>query len=166
MEVLHASEALQRGADRGQVARGREAPGSRPDDPAGMQAAWDQRPDLLPLADQVRRVEGGRGAAVEGLGAGERAVEEDRGRAGVGHLAAQGSAAGKLVSPARRRDAVRFLVGKRRVSERRACQLIGQHRSTQRYLPQPPELELRLVKRMNELAVLHPRYGYRRVWAL
>ena len=39
------------------------------------------------------------------------------------------------------------------MSERRACQLIGQHRSTQRYLPQPPELELRLVKRMNELAV-------------
>lgn len=70
------------------------------------------------------------------------------------------------MSPARRRDAVRFLVGRRRVSERRACKLIGQHRSTQRYLPQPPELELRLVKRMNELAATHPRYGYRRVWAL
>jgi transposase InsO family protein len=70
------------------------------------------------------------------------------------------------VSPARRRDAVRFLVKRRRVSERRACQLIGQHRSTQRYAPQPPELELRLVKRMNELAAQHPRYGYRRVWAL
>jgi putative transposase len=70
------------------------------------------------------------------------------------------------VSPARRRDAVRFLVRKRRVSERRACQLIGQHRSTQRYRPQPPELELRLVRRMNELAAVHPRYGYRRVWAL
>jgi hypothetical protein len=70
------------------------------------------------------------------------------------------------VSPARRRDAVRFLVGKRRVSERRACRLLGQHRSTQRYEPQPPELELRLVRRMNELAAVHPRYGYRRVWAL
>jgi transposase InsO family protein len=33
-------------------------------------------------------------------------------------------------------------------------------------LPQPPELELRLVARMNELAASHPRYGYRRVWAL
>jgi hypothetical protein len=52
------------------------------------------------------------------------------------------------------------------VSERRACQLLGQHRSTQRYRPQPPELELRLVRRMNELAAVHPRYGYRRVWAL
>lgn len=70
------------------------------------------------------------------------------------------------MSPARRRDAVRYLARRRKVSERRACQLVGQHRSTQRYLPQPPELELRLVKRMNELAALHPRYGYRRVWAL
>jgi transposase InsO family protein len=70
------------------------------------------------------------------------------------------------VSPARRRDAVCFLVKRRRVSERRACKLVGQHRSSQRYRPQPPELELRLVKRMNELAATHPRYGYRRVWAL
>lgn len=40
---------------------------------------------------------------------------------------------GKLVSPARRRDAVRLLVRRRRVSERRACWVVGQHRSTQRY---------------------------------
>lgn len=70
------------------------------------------------------------------------------------------------MSPARRRDAARYLVRRRKVSERRACSLVGQHRSTQRYRPQPPELELRLVKRMNELAAVHPRYGYRRVWAL
>jgi transposase InsO family protein len=53
-----------------------------------------------------------------------------------------------------------------RVSERRACQVVGQHRSTNRYEPSPPQFELRLVRRMNELAELHPRYGYRRVWAL
>jgi putative transposase len=71
------------------------------------------------------------------------------------------------VSPARRRDAVRFLVKRRRsVSERRACQLVGQHRSTQRYQRVPAEYELRLVARMNELAARHPRYGYRRIWAL
>ena len=29
-----------------------------------------------------------------------------------------------------------------------------------------PEFELKLVQRMNELAAAHPRYGYRRVWAL
>lgn len=70
------------------------------------------------------------------------------------------------MSPARRRDAVRFLVRRRRVSERRACTLVGQHRSTQRYRPQPPELELRLVRRMNELAAEHLRWGYRMIWKL
>jgi hypothetical protein len=52
--------------------------------------------------------------------------------------------------PARRRDAVRFLVRRRPVSERRACQLVGQHRSTQRYQRLPAEYELRLVARTNE----------------
>jgi transposase InsO family protein len=71
-----------------------------------------------------------------------------------------------MVSPSRRRDAVTYLCRRHPISERRACQLVGQHRSTQRYLPAPPELELALVKRMNELAARHPRYGYRRIWAL
>jgi putative transposase len=70
------------------------------------------------------------------------------------------------VSPARRRDAVRFLVKRRRVSERRACRVVGQHRSTQRYAALPAEYELRLVARMNEIAAAHPRWGYRRVWSL
>lgn len=64
------------------------------------------------------------------------------------------------MSPARRRDAVRFLVRRRRVSERRACWVVGQHRSTQRYERVALEYELRLVRRMNELAARHPRYGY------
>lgn len=71
-----------------------------------------------------------------------------------------------MVSPSRRRDAVSYLVKRHRVSERRACKLLGQHRSTQRYASQLPTLELELVRRMNELAERHPRYGYRRIWAL
>lgn len=70
------------------------------------------------------------------------------------------------MSPARRRDAVRFLVKRRRVSERRACQVVGQNRSTQRYERVAPEYELKLVARMNEIAAKHPRWGYRRVWSL
>jgi putative transposase len=70
------------------------------------------------------------------------------------------------VSPARRRDAVRFLTKKRRVSERRACRVVEQHRSTQRYRPLPAEYELKLVARMNELAAAHPRWGYRMIWSL
>lgn len=71
-----------------------------------------------------------------------------------------------MVSPARRRDAVRYLTRRHPISERRACKLLGQHRSTQRYRAQGGELELRLVERMNEFASRHPRYGYRRIWAL
>ncbi len=53
------------------------------------------------------------------------------------------------------------------VSERRACRVIQQPRSTQRYvLKRPDDEEDHLVKRMHELVRLHPRYGYRRIWAL
>jgi putative transposase len=71
-----------------------------------------------------------------------------------------------MVSPARRRAAVHYLVRRHEVSERRACTLLGQHRSTQRYRPVPGDYELALVERMNVLATAHPRYGYRMIWAL
>ena len=70
-----------------------------------------------------------------------------------------------MVSPARRRDAVRYLVRRHKVSERRACRVVSQHRSTQRYERVVPEYELKLVAAMNELAARHPRYGYRRICA-
>ncbi len=61
---------------------------------------------------------------------------------------------------------MRHLVQRFRVSERRACRLLDQQRSTQRYKPLPPDYELRLVKRMNQLAQEHPRWGYRMVCTL
>ena len=71
-----------------------------------------------------------------------------------------------MVSPARRREAIKHLVRRFRVSERRACRVLGQHRSTQRYQAVPVDYEQRLVKRMNELAAEHPRWGYRTVTTL
>ncbi len=71
-----------------------------------------------------------------------------------------------MVSPARRRDAVAYLVRRHKVSERRACQVVGQHRSTQRYTPLPDDFEKRLIKEMNRLAAEHPRWGYRQIHAL
>jgi hypothetical protein len=70
------------------------------------------------------------------------------------------------VSPSRRRRAVLMLQDRLGISERRACRYVGQHRSTQRYVSRPPELEERLVERMNVLAARYPRYGYRRIWML
>ena len=52
------------------------------------------------------------------------------------------------------------------VSERRACRVLSQPRMTQRYEATRPDDEERLVARMRGLAAKHPRYGYRRIWAL
>jgi transposase InsO family protein len=52
------------------------------------------------------------------------------------------------------------------ISERRACRAIDQPRSTQRYVAREAGDEKELVKRMKALSALHPRYGYRRIWAL
>jgi len=52
------------------------------------------------------------------------------------------------------------------VSERRACRVLGQHRSTQRKVPQGRSDEDRLVADMIELTRQYGRYGYRRIAAL
>ena len=53
-----------------------------------------------------------------------------------------------------------------KVSERRVCRVLGQHRSTRRRLPQGRADQGRLVADMIELARQYGRYGYRRVAAL
>ena len=52
------------------------------------------------------------------------------------------------------------------VSERRACGVIGQPRSTQRRSPRTAEDEARLTADIIELATTYGRYGYRRITAL
>jgi transposase InsO family protein len=52
---------------------------------------------------------------------------------------------------------------KLRVSERRACLVLGQARSTQRHTPLPSEYEDRLVEQIIDLATRYGRYGYRRI---
>ncbi len=53
-----------------------------------------------------------------------------------------------------------------KVSERRVCRALGQHRSTQRRLPKGRADEERLVADMIELTRQYGRYGYRRVAVL
>ena len=52
------------------------------------------------------------------------------------------------------------------VSERRACRVLSQARSTHRHRPVVPDDEPRLVARLIELATLYGRYGYRRITGL
>ena len=60
-------------------------------------------------------------------------------------------------------DHVRDLL---RISERRACQVLGQHRSTQRHTPRGRDDEELLVADIIELARQYGRYGYRRIAAM
>jgi len=52
------------------------------------------------------------------------------------------------------------------VSERRACAALGQHRSTQRKIPQGRDDKERLTADIVELARQYGRYGYRKIAAL
>jgi len=51
------------------------------------------------------------------------------------------------------------------VSERRACRITGQHRSTQRHEPRGGDRDDALRARLRDLSREHPRWGYRRAWA-
>ena len=61
---------------------------------------------------------------------------------------------------------MRQVQGNLEVSQRRACRALDQPRSTQRYRPRVSDDEAVLVARMHVLVRRHPRYGYRRIWAL
>lgn len=65
-----------------------------------------------------------------------------------------------------RRQAACWLQETFGASQRRVCRVLRQARSTQRQTPKAKEEEGRLVSRMLELVGRHPRYGYRRIWAL
>src|SRR5680860_1290459 len=72
-----------------------------------------------------------------------------------------------MVTPDRRRRAVSVLVDRFGVSERRACRVVGQHRSTQRHPPRPvPPDEVKLRRRLRLFARRHPRLGWRKAHAV
>ena len=61
---------------------------------------------------------------------------------------------------------MRHVQQKLSVSERRACTVIDQPRSTQRYHPKKPEKDKALTNQLHQISSKHPRYGYRRAAAL
>jgi len=61
-------------------------------------------------------------------------------------------------------EKVRRRLGYDQISERRACKVLGQPRSTQRYRPKRPDADRILIKEMRRLAEAHPRYGSERVY--
>src|SRR3954469_12250663 len=156
----------QPGADRPQATRGRRKACRRSFGPRGREAAWDQRGYLPPLEKPLRWDEPERDQAPQGARKGEYPPQEDRGRAGGRHKHPKGGEPGKLLSPARRQAAVARVQQELGVSERRACKVIGQPRSSQRYVGCKASRDGVLVGRMITLSRENPRYGYRRIWAL
>ena len=68
-----------------------------------------------------------------------------------------------MVTPDRRRRAVVVLQQRFGVSQRRACRVVGQHRSTQRRPARPaPEADVKLRGRLRSFARAHPRLGWRK----
>ena len=70
-----------------------------------------------------------------------------------------------MVGPAARRRVVDHFLDDYGMSERRACSLVGQHRSVQRYTSIARPI-VGLVERLLEFAAERPRFGYRRLWML
>ena len=70
------------------------------------------------------------------------------------------------MSPARRRRCIDHVRRELAVSERRACRVLGQYRSTQRKVPRGADDERALTEDIIALAKQYGRYGYRRVTAL
>ena len=100
-----------------------------------------------------------------------RAVENIRLKRAVADLTVdkqilRGVGRGKILSPARRRDAARHVKRKPGCSERRICRALGMARSTFRYLPQRREDESALTAAVTRLASQYGRCGYRRAHAL
>jgi putative transposase len=70
------------------------------------------------------------------------------------------------LSPTSRRRAVTRIVGEVGLSERSACRLVGQHRTTQRHETVVADDEPALLGDMRRLGREHPRFGYRRIHQL
>ena len=71
-----------------------------------------------------------------------------------------------MVTPRRRAVAVSELQDRFGVSERRACKVLSQHRSTQRHRPRRNFDEEHLRQRLRAMSTKFPRFGYRRIHAM
>ena len=70
-----------------------------------------------------------------------------------------------MVTPRSKKDAVRHLLAKHKLSERKACALLSLSRTAFRYV-NTPRNDVALRKRIKELAAKYPRYGYLMLHAL
>jgi len=118
-------EAAYGGADHREAARSRTGPGEGPAAGRCSAEARDLGAGVLPLAEGVWRAPGRVGEASERAREGELAVEAVGGGPGAGQRDPEVSRVGKLLSPARRRQAVTQVQQRLRVAELWACRVLG-----------------------------------------
>ncbi len=70
------------------------------------------------------------------------------------------------MTAARRRHIVADIREQFGVSQRRVSRALDLPRSGLRYAPVESDIRAALARRIEELAGTHPRFGYRRIWAL
>jgi putative transposase len=70
------------------------------------------------------------------------------------------------MTAARRRLTAAEIRDRFHVSQRRVARALDLPRSSLRYAPVPRAGQAALVGRIEEMAAAHPRFGYRRIWAL
>ena len=173
-EKPHETQTPQPRADHPQAAQCRATAQPRPNSCRCMPSSGGICCHLPPLVASLRRHEIHGSQAAQGARTGELSTEAFtcRGRARQGHAQRACCAVrrtlrcdGKLLSPERRRRAVVVLQGRFRASQRRACRLAGQNRSTQRRpVPVADIEEHKLRQRIRELARRHIRWGRRLVY--
>ena len=159
-------ETSQSGADHPEIGRSGSSVNGGSKHRPGVPSPGDQRSNIPSLAQSIWRDEGRRSQAAKGTGKRECPAQEAGRRFDAGQGDIKGAGGGKLLSPVRRKKAVEHVEELFPVSERRACQVTGQHRSTQRYQRKTNGDEMALIKDIHELVGRHPRYGYRRITAL
>ena len=86
------------------------------DHPTSLQRSRDHRPDVLPLEEGIRRFEDGSGETTQRTGERKRQAQAAGGGAVAGEANSEGRGRGKLLSPERRRGAVRHARESYRVS--------------------------------------------------
>ncbi len=124
-------------------ARSIARPGRSPDSRRGQRPGSGHRP-------------GGRGGRCE------VAAEADRGRPSLGQRDVEGSWPREQGDPGASTDRGGGPGRSLGVSERRACRVVAQHRSTQRRSRRRvPDLEVTLRTRLRQIAREHPRWGWK-----
>src|SRR5208283_2658398 len=165
-ELRHGTEEAQCGTDRRPAATDRSRISQPQEHRPSLQRGRDQSTNVLPLAKRVRRTKARTGSTTEGAGEREWPSAAPGDRVVAGEAGAEGCGLGKLLSPERRRCAVQHACEHHRLSERRACRLLGQWRGTQRYRGAQRQSEDALTRTIIQLASQYGRYGYRRIAAL